>query len=62
MLLEADGLAKQSRLSRFIHSGQVTEKIANMTKKIDDARQNFQVRSYTQTPTYMTAMFTPVHT
>ena len=44
VLSEADGLAKQSRLSRFIHSGRVTEMIANMTKKIDDARQNFQVR------------------
>ncbi|KAI0704030.1 hypothetical protein C8Q76DRAFT_823520 [Earliella scabrosa] len=42
VLSEADGLAKQSRLSRFIHSSRVTEKIANMTKKIDDARQNFQ--------------------
>ena len=41
---EADALAKQSRLARFIRSDRVTEKIGNMTKKIDSARQNFQVK------------------
>ena len=47
---EADALAKQSRLARFIRSDRVTEKIENMTKKINDARQNFQVRIWTQVP------------
>ncbi|KAI0702128.1 hypothetical protein C8Q76DRAFT_697862 [Earliella scabrosa] len=41
---EADGLAKQSRLARFIRSDRVTEKISNMTKHIDNARQNFQLQ------------------
>ncbi|KAI0702081.1 hypothetical protein C8Q76DRAFT_697826 [Earliella scabrosa] len=41
---EADALAKQSRLARFIRSDRVTDKIENMTKKINEARQNFQLQ------------------
>ncbi|KAI0702222.1 hypothetical protein C8Q76DRAFT_697939 [Earliella scabrosa] len=44
VLSEADGLSKQSTWSRFMQSDLITEKIANMTKRIDDARQNFQLQ------------------
>ncbi|KAI0735234.1 hypothetical protein C8Q76DRAFT_828299 [Earliella scabrosa] len=43
VLSEADELSKQSSWYRFIHSDRVAEKIANMTKNIDEARQNFQL-------------------